>query len=259
VDDTTVSEGSARCREAYGGGKNLSIFLPYVMSRPYVVTSLKQLLAIASPGREDIIDAVGLIGPCTVTDLACFVGRSRHALYYHVRALRDCGLLLETHHSGEGRRTTARYDLPGRPLSVRYDLNTERARRAVITLARTRLRSAARGFVRACRPDAATVDGPRRNLWVARWKGWLSDRELEEANTHLTRLIDLLRHDAGSPGARRRAHEFTFAIAPIVPKPPTAEAVAKKTKRTMHGRTRKASRPRPLIRQRSVQGELTRT
>src|SRR6266536_2426836 len=152
------------------------------MSRPYVVTSLPQLLAIARPGREDIIDAVGVIGPCSVTDLARFIGRSRHALYYHVRALRDCGLLLETRHSGEGTKPTARYDLPGRPLSVRYDLSTERSRRAVLALARTRLRSAARGFVRACRPETATVEGPRRNLWVARWKGWLSDRELGQAN-----------------------------------------------------------------------------
>lgn len=104
------------------------------------------------------------------------------------------------------------------PLSVRYDLSTERARRAVIALGCTRLRSAARGFVRAAHPDVATVDGPRRNLWVARWKGWLSDRELEEANRHLARLITLLRSEAGSPSARRRPHEFTFAIAPILPK-----------------------------------------
>lgn len=197
------------------------------MTRPYVVTSLTQLLAIASPGREEIIDAVGVIGPCTVAELARFVGRSRHALYYHVRALRDCGLLLETQHSGEGKRTTARYDLPGRPLSVRYDLSTERTRRAVMALARTRLRSAARGVVRACRPDVATVEGPRRNLWVARWKGWLSDRELEEANRHLSRLIDLLRHRAGSSSARRRCHELTFALAPIVPQPRSAAPVAK--------------------------------
>jgi predicted transcriptional regulator len=188
------------------------------MPRPYVVTSLPQLLAIARPGREDIIDAVGVIGPCSVTDLARFIGRSRHALYYHVRALQDCGLLVETLHSGEGKKPTAWYDLPGRPLSVRYDLSTERSRRAVLALARTRLRSAARGFVRACHPESATVEGPRRNLWVARWKGWLSDRELEQANRHLARLIDLLRHEPGPPGARRRPHELTFAIAPIVPR-----------------------------------------
>ena len=188
--------------------------------RPYVVRSTKQLLAIASPGREDIIDAVGLIGPCGVTDLARYLGRPRHALYYHVRALRDCGLLLETRHSGEGKKTTARYDLPGRPLSVRYDLSSERTRQAVIRLVRSRLRSAMGGFVRACDPEIAVTEGPRRNLWVARWKGWLSDRELEEANEHLSRLIELLRYDGDGTRTKRKPHEFTFAIAPIVRKLP---------------------------------------
>lgn len=185
------------------------------LDRPYVVKSTKQLLAIASPGREDIIDAVGLMGPCTVPDLARYLGRSRHALYYHVRALRDCRLLLETRLSGEGKKPTALYDLPGRPLSVQYDLSSERTRQAVIQLARSRLRSAARGFVRVCDPDIAVTEGPRRNLWVARWKGWMSDRELEEANEHLSRLIELLRHDGRDTRVRRAPYEFTFALAPI--------------------------------------------
>ena len=188
------------------------------MTRPYIVTSLKQLLAVASPGREDITDALAVLGPSSVPELAKFIGRSRNALYYHVRALRDCGLLIETKHSGEGTRTTARYDLPGRPLSVRYDLSTARSRRAVIALARTRLRSAMRGFLRAARPELAVTEGPRRNLWVARWKGWLSPKELEAVNEHLSELIKLLRPEPGDPRLNRKAHELTFAIAPIIMK-----------------------------------------
>lgn len=186
------------------------------MIKPFVVTSRKQLLAIASPGREEIIDAVGLLGPCTVPDLARFIGRSRHSLYYHIRALRDCGLLLESHRSGERTKTTAVYDLPGRPLSVRFDLSTERSRRAVLALARARLRSGTRGFLRACHPDAAETHGPRRNLWATHWKGWLSDADLEEFNRHLARLIDLLRPAPGRKTAHRRPHEFTFALAPVI-------------------------------------------
>jgi predicted transcriptional regulator len=186
------------------------------MPKPYLVTSVKQLLIVASPGREDLVDAVGVIGPCTITELARFVGRSRNALYYHVKALRDCGLLVESRRSGEGKKPTAYYDVPGRPMVVRLNLGTERTRKAVIALARIRLRSAARGFVRACRPDVATVEGPTRNLWMTRWKGWLSDREIEEANSHLGRLIELLRHRAGPVSANRKLHEFTFVLAPVV-------------------------------------------
>jgi hypothetical protein len=133
-----------------------------------------------------------------------------------------------SHLSGEGKRATSHYDLPGRPLHVRYDLNTERSKRAVIALARTRLRSASRGFVRACRPDIATVSGPRRNLWVARWKGWLSSQELKEANQMLWGLVNLLRPDPGGRSATITCHEITFALAPIVPQPAAVEAVSKR-------------------------------
>ena len=39
----------------------------------YYVTELKQLLALATAGREDIIDAVAILGPCTVPEIAKFV------------------------------------------------------------------------------------------------------------------------------------------------------------------------------------------
>src|SRR5262245_16864306 len=185
------------------------------MTQPFVATSAKQLRTLASPVREEIIDAVSLIGPCTVTEMSRFLVRSRHALYYHVRALHRAGLLLEMQSSAG--KAVAQYDLPGRPFSVRYDLTTPGVRRAVIALAHIRLRSAARGFVRACDAKVATTHGTRRNLWVTHWKGWLSDRELEEVNTLLMRLVGLLSHEPGQR-RRRRAHELTFALAPVVPR-----------------------------------------
>ena len=212
--------------------KGYQEFYYLCMNKPYEVVSLEQLLVIACPGREDIIDAIGVIGPCTVPELGRFVGRSRHALYYHVRVLRNCGLLLETHHSGEGKRTTARYDLPGRPLHVRYDLTSKRGKRAVIQLARTRLRSATRGFVRACAMKNVVVSGPHRNLWVARWKGWMSIQELAVANQLLWQLVNLLRPEPGGHRSDRKCHEFTFSLAPIVQWAPVVGAQQKRKRQS---------------------------
>src|ERR1700682_4231674 len=97
-------------------------------NRPYIVKSHKQLLVLASPGREDIIDAVTVRGPCGVSEMASFLGRSRHALYYHVRVLRDCGLLVETRVEGKGVKTTAHFDFAGGPLVVRHDLAAAKTR-----------------------------------------------------------------------------------------------------------------------------------
>jgi DNA-binding transcriptional ArsR family regulator len=186
-------------------------------TRPYIVNSHEQVLALASPGREDIIDAVAILGPTGVTEIARFVGRSRHALYYHVRVLRDCGLLIETRVEGKGVKPTAHYDLPGRPILVRYDLGSPKARRAVIALGRSRFRSGQRGFVRGCSSEAAVVEGPRRNLWVAHWKGWLTVRDLEKANRLLHELVDVFTPSVDDSRGRRSPFELTFAVAPVIP------------------------------------------
>lgn len=185
-------------------------------NRPYVVTSYRQVVALAALGREDIIDAAAVLGPCSISDMARFLGRSRNSLYYHVRALRDCGLLIETMVQGSGMKPTAHYDLPGRPILVRYDLGSERSRRAVIRLGRSRFRSGQRGFVRACSSDSAVVEGPRRNLWVAHWKGWLTRRDLEKANRLLHQLVEVFTRSTAD-GDSRSAYELTFAVAPVIP------------------------------------------
>jgi DNA-binding transcriptional ArsR family regulator len=196
----------------------LQIFYIVIVTKPFLVTSAKQLQVIASPGREEIMDVVSLIGPCSITELAGALGRSRNSLYYHVRALRDCGLLVETQRSREGQKRTAYYDPSGRPLAVHFDLSTKDRKRAVIALARARIRSAARGFERACRPGAVLVEGSRRNLWATHLKGWLSDEELEEANELFARLIHLIGRSARESVQAKRSYEFTFVLAPIFPK-----------------------------------------
>ena len=185
-------------------------------SRPYIVKSHKQLLVLASPGREDIIDAVTVRGPCGVSEMASFLGRSRHALYYHVRVLRDCGLLVETRVEGKGVKPTAHYDLPGRPFVVRYDLGSAKTRRAVIAIGKVRFRTGQRGFVRACSSSIAVVQGPRRNLWVAHWKGWLTPKDLEKANRLLNELVDVFTPPTGASRSSRLPYELTFAIAPVI-------------------------------------------
>lgn len=179
------------------------------------MTSPRQLKVISSPGREEIHDAAGVIGPCTVGELARFLGRSRHSLYYHVRALTQCGLLREVRSPGRGGRGRVTYETPGWPTVVRFDLSTPRARLAVLDLAAARLRSAARGFVRACHEQTAVVEGPRRNLWATRWTGTLTPHALEEANRLFGRLIGLF----GTRRSRRAdepVFELTFVLAPSV-------------------------------------------
>jgi DNA-binding transcriptional ArsR family regulator len=201
------------------------------VTQPYYITELKQMQVLASSGRDDLMDAIHVIGPCTVSELARYVGRSAPSLYYHLKALRDVGLLIETTRKVDGSMARTEYRTPGRPMFLRYDLTNPRKTRAVVAIARARLKSAERGFVAGCGDrERSNPVGPRRNLWVARWKGHLSDEALEEANVLFHRLLDLFQKEGDPDAHSRTLHELTFVIAPGRLKKPSKGA-GRKAKR----------------------------
>jgi biotin operon repressor len=207
------------------------------VAKPFVANTSAQLAAISSPGRDEIVDAVCSIGPCSVAELAQFLGRSRNGLYYHVRALHSCGIFLESYRTS-GKRITTCYAVPGRPMLVRFDLGTTRSRAAVLRLVGARLRGAMRTFKRACHPDLAIVEGIRRNLWGSRWKGWLSDSELQEVNRIFARLTSMFRKEPGPARAGRKYYELTFVLSPTVPQPPNVTSRVGKDPLTSQGRSK---------------------
>lgn len=187
------------------------------MKEWYNIRSPGQIEAITSPGREEIIDTISQIGPCTISELARAIGRSRNALYYGVRALRDCGLLVETHRSGGGAKRVAVYDVVARPMAVSFSVDTPARRAAVNKLAEARLKQAMKGFRQASAAKDLQTAGPARNLLATRVKGWLSDADLIEVNQQLEEIVNVLSRRPAHGG--KRAYDFTFALYPTSAKP----------------------------------------
>ncbi len=170
--------------------------------------------AIISPARDEILDAVAANGPCTVMWLGGFLGRKPDSLYHHVRVLRRVGLLLETLSTNSQGRATAVYDVPGRPMFLRYELGDPRKVRAVTAYAGSALRIAHRRFAQGFKSDYAVARGPARNLWAARWRGWLTPAELRKANVLLTRLVALLRESGSRGRGEARLYDLTYVLSP---------------------------------------------
>lgn len=186
------------------------------MAHWYTIKSPDQIDAITSPGREDIIDTVGQIGPCSISQLARALGRPRNGLYYGVRALRDCGLLIENHQSVAGAKTTAVYDVAARPMTVNFSVDTQQQRAAVNRLAEARLKQAIKGVRRASAANDLVTAGPARNFQTTRVKGWLSEADIVEVNQLLEQIVNKLSR-RGTAGDR--AFDLTFALYPTSPKP----------------------------------------
>jgi hypothetical protein len=183
--------------------------------RPYHIRQLRQLRAIVSPLRQEIVDAVAASGPCTVSELAHSLGRRPTALYAHVSALQAVGLLRRVGERSNGGRPSAVLKVPGRPMYLDYDITDPKRRKLITWYAAGMLRNASRDFVAATTHPEVKTAGKTRSLWAARCKGWLNQRELAEVNVLLNRLISILRDGQRNKGNSRKLHEVTFVLCPF--------------------------------------------
>lgn len=194
-------------------------------TEPFVIREPRQLRALVSPVRQEIVDVLAAIGPLTVAQIAELLGRKPDALYYHVTALEKCGLLVETDRVRAGRRFCAVYDTPGRPLTIDYSARVAPA--LISRVIRAALRLAGRDFSAGFGNANARPAGPDRNLWGARVRGYLQPEDLPRANLLLTELHTLLRQRPAT--AQAQPHSFTFVFSPLAT--PSATTPPPKTTR----------------------------
>lgn len=172
---------------------------------------------LASPTRIEIVDTLEAFGEAvSVAELAVALGRPADSLYYHLRQLADGGLV-EEEAAPEGRRYRSR-TRKGDRLRLRYRPGATANAEAVGRVAASVLRVAGRDFERALADPATVVEGPRRELWAARGKGWVDAAELAEINRLLARLMELVQKPAAER-PRGKLVALTWVLAPVEAKP----------------------------------------
>lgn len=211
-----------------------------------------QLGALVSPIRQEIVDAISAAGPSTMAQIAEWLGRPADTLYYHVAALRRVGLLVESGRRRTGRRFGAVYDVPGRPLLMRP--TGSKAPQAIRSVVRAALRLADRDLKRSLEAGLAAggasgflsgrssggasatgapsdgrapmpcFEGPDRNVWAGRTKGWVTAADLRRIASLMDEIVAIVGRGAPRPGAH--AQSFTFVLAPVVSRPARRGAAA---------------------------------
>lgn len=170
-----------------------------------------RLAALASPVRQEIVDALETGGACTMAELAARMGRPADALYFHVRKLVGVGLLVEAGRVRAGPTASAAlYDVCARPLRIDRSAASARSMDAIVTGV---LRLAARDYRRALTHASAVAAGAGRNHWAGRVRGWLSPRDLARLNGLLEEIHALMR--TGGPGEERAPISVVVAMSPL--------------------------------------------
>jgi hypothetical protein len=175
----------------------------------YWIKEANQIRALESPMRQEIVDAVAALGPCSIVELADHLGRAADSLYFHVKKLVQVKLLLEQEKRKSGRHVWTIYALPGRQVRMVYRPALLGSIQRVVAGA---MRLSLREFQQSVAQKGGEFAGPKRNIWGGRMKGWLTESDLQEVNQMLERILHLLsRH---GPGPERRVHTLGWVLAP---------------------------------------------
>lgn len=189
-------------------------------SSGYVVESHEQLEALSSPARRELIDAVQLLGPCAIAEVAEALGKPADSLYYHVRKLLQVGLLKQVALRRGVRRDEAVYDLPGRPLRLRFNLDHDDTSDLIVSSAAATLRLTERSFRAAVERRQGQYGGPKRDLLCERYRRPLNASELQEVNNHLDAIVEVLSRPVDSSAAAKGdVYSVTLAVTPVEVKP----------------------------------------
>ncbi|MDR3387836.1 MAG: winged helix-turn-helix domain-containing protein [Rudaea sp.] len=188
------------------------------------VEDAKKIAVLAAPVRIEIVSTLEAMGgTATVAALAGQLGRPADGLYYHLRALLRAGLIEEQPGSGHGRC----YRVPSaRGLRLRYKPGATANAKAVGRVAASISRLAQRDFARALSHAGTVVEGPQRELWAVRLRGWVDATELAEINQLLLKLVELFLRSRPKPASKLVA--LQWILAPIDAKP-ARRAVADKS------------------------------
>jgi len=196
--------------------------------RKAVLEDARQIGLLASPARIEIVDTLEALGDAvSVAELAARLGRPADGLYYHLRQL-AAGGLIEEEVGSDGRRYRTRTRGSDR-LSLRYRPGANANARAVRDVVASVLRVARRDFERALADTATVAEGPQRELWASRGKGWVSAAELTEINRLLTRLMQLLQRPRKVDGGKLIA--LSWVLAPLQARPARRAAATPRARR----------------------------
>lgn len=171
---------------------------------------------LASPVRQDIVDTLSAMGgEADVATVAAELGRPADGLYYHFDRLCDAGLLTRLEAPAGARRYRIG-EQPGTTLRLAYGAQGATGEAVQAVVGRL-LQAAGRDFRSALARPGTRMDGPARELWAGRARGWLDEDGLREANDLLDRLQALLK------GPRKPGQDhlvsLSFVLAPIPGEP----------------------------------------
>jgi predicted transcriptional regulator len=178
---------------------------------PFIVQDRKQLTALTSSARQEIVDVLSQMGTVSVGELAATLGRPADALYYHLRVLKQAGLVFSAGYQGRGVHKEELIRTVSSNLQLQYQPGKGGNGKQVTAIVGSMLRLGMRDFHHAFQSGDARVSGSGRELWALRRTGWLTPEKMVSLN----RSIEGLAQAVSKPRRQGRLYGITVLLTPL--------------------------------------------
>jgi predicted transcriptional regulator len=178
---------------------------------PFIVHDKEQLTALTSSVRQEMVDVLSQMGTVSVGELAATLGRPADALYYHLRVLKQAGLVHRAGYRGQGVRKQEVIRTVSSDLQLQYQPGKGGNGKQVTAIVGSMLRLGIRDFHHAFQSGDARVSGSGRELWALRKTGWLTREEI----VNLNRSIEGLAKAVSKPRGQGRLYGITVLLTPL--------------------------------------------
>jgi len=170
----------------------------------------EQLRVLASPVRIAIHLMIINQGEVSVKEIGEQLGRAVPTLYRHLDELERVGLIRATGTRETRTRHAKLYSaVNGHRFKLLQGLDSDELAGTFGAVVQTQMRQAAREISSAVEKGDAVTTGKRRSTHFLTQRGWLTAKQLEELNTHLTAIDKLFDDAQRGPG---RTHVATTVV-----------------------------------------------
>lgn len=177
------------------------------------VSSPEAWEALVSPARLEIVEALRLIGPCSIADIAESIDRPADALYRHIEILKQYGFVRDVGYRKGGRNAELLVDVSAEDFVVDFKDNLgDGENRAIVKTAESFLRAMEKTVQDSATARQLDFSDQGRNLAINCELAWLTPEQFHEARSLVRRLKELM--DASK---KRREGRLYMSLAMVVP------------------------------------------
>jgi predicted transcriptional regulator len=208
-------------------------YRPMSRKKHHSVTSPADWETLISPARSEIAEAIRLLGPCSIAEIAQAIGRPADSLYRHIEILIGAGFVVEAGYRKGERNAERLVDVVAEDFHVEFSDNSGSAEnRAIVRTANSFLSAMGRTIRDSAGARQLIFDAGNRNLSINYELSWLTPAQFQEVRSLIRRIKQVM--DQGKVAREGRLYATLSMACPVTrkrqPTNPSKPRDAKKTK-----------------------------